>query len=56
MMFYCIKYKTKLRDWLWVKVRLPKIERFYHPNNLNELLHAGEHMTEEELYQVICSW
>ena len=56
MMFYCLKYKQRLRDWLWLKVRLPNIERLYHPNNLNKLLHAGEHMTEEELDQVICNW
>jgi len=46
--FYCLKYKTKLRNWLWVKICLPKIEKIYHPNNLNELLHTRNNMTEEE--------
>jgi len=54
MMFYCLKYKTKLRDWLWLKVRLPKIERLYHPNNLNKLLNAD--MSEEELDNVLSIW
>jgi hypothetical protein len=56
MMYYCLKYKAKLRDWLWLKVRLPKIERLYHPNNLNKLLNTGEHMTEEELDDVLSNW
>jgi len=56
MMYFCLKYKAKLRDWLWLKVRLPKIERLYHPNNLNKLLHAGENMTEEELDDVLSNW
>ena len=24
--FYCLKFKQKFRDWLWIRVRLPKIQ------------------------------
>ena len=56
MTFYCLKYKTKLQNWLWVKVRLPKIKKMYHPNNLNELLYTGNNMTEEEFDDIITNW
>lgn len=34
----CLKYKKQFRDWLWIKVRLPRIEQKYHPDNLLKLL------------------
>jgi hypothetical protein len=36
--FYCLKLKKKLRDWLWIKIRLPKITNKYNPKNLMKLL------------------
>jgi Leucine-rich repeat (LRR) protein len=39
-LFYCVKYKQRFRNWLWEKIRKPKIEKKYNPNylvaNLNE--------------------
>jgi Leucine-rich repeat (LRR) protein len=37
-LFYSLKYKAKLRDWLWLKVRQPRIEAYYAPENLRLLL------------------
>ena len=54
LLFWSLKYKTKLRDLLWIRVRLPKIEKMYDPSKLNELLNAD--MSEEELDNVISDW
>ena len=55
LLFWSLKYKKQFRDWLWLKVRLPKIEQMYHPNKLNELLNESE-MNEEELDNVFSNW
>ncbi len=55
LLFWSLKFKTKFRDWLWLKVRLPKIEKAYHPNKLNELLNV-EDMNDEELDNAIGNW
>ena len=55
-LFWSLKYKTKLRDWLWVRVRLPKIEKMYHPSKLNELLNERDNITDEELDNLISTW
>jgi hypothetical protein len=54
LLFWSLKYKAQLRHWLWVRVRLPKIEKTYHPSKLNELLNAD--MSEEELDNVLINW
>jgi hypothetical protein len=54
-LFWSLKYKQKFRDWLWLRVRLPKIEMLYHPSKLNELLSASD-MNDEELDNVIGAW
>lgn len=36
--FYSLKYKGRFRHWLWVRVRLPKIERDNHPDLLRRVL------------------
>ena len=56
LLFWSLKFKTQFRNWLWEKVRLPKIEKMYHPNNLNELLNEKGDMTTEELDNVIRNW
>ena len=57
LLFWSLKFKQKFRDWLWLKVRLPKIENRYHPSKLNELLHdKNDDITEEELDRVISAW
>ena len=39
-LYYCLKFKKRFRDWLWVKIREPKIrEKYSHDylvKNLNE--------------------
>ena len=37
-LYYCVKYKTQFRYLLWVKVREPKIQQQYHPDNLTKRL------------------
>lgn len=54
-LFWSLKYKQKFRDILWKKIRLPKIEKHYHPDNLKELLiDVGEN--EEELDNALSVW
>jgi len=43
--FYSLKYKSCLRHFLWDKIRRPKIEAKYHPDNLHKLL---ETMSERD--------
>ena len=33
-LYYGLKYKAQFRYLLWVKVREPKIQQHYHPDNL----------------------
>jgi hypothetical protein len=37
-LYYSLKFKNKFRDWLWKKVREPKIQKQFHPSRLLELL------------------
>lgn len=51
-LFYALKFKRSFRDWLWVRVRLPKIERANHPVLLQGILEAaGEE--EQDLEDVL---
>lgn len=36
--YYCLKFKRKFRDWLWLKVREIKIRNKYHPKYLLKYL------------------
>ncbi len=56
VLFWALKFKRQFRDWLWIRVRQAKIEKIYHPNKLNELLHEKDDITEEELDNVISKW
>jgi Leucine-rich repeat (LRR) protein len=38
-LYYCLKFKKRFRDWLWVKIREPKIRERYSHNYLLENLH-----------------
>jgi Leucine-rich repeat (LRR) protein len=29
-LYYCLKFKKQFRDWLWMKIREPKIQKKYH--------------------------
>jgi Leucine-rich repeat (LRR) protein len=37
-LYYSLKFKKKIRDWLWIKVREPKIKEKYSAFNLSKLL------------------
>ncbi len=53
----CLKYKEHFRRWLWERVRLPKIEREYHPDNLIERLNNMKNENdEEEFMETIKTW
>ena len=48
--FYSLKFKQKFRDWLWDKIRRPKIERDYHPNKIRKLLEQGIEILDLDKY------
>jgi hypothetical protein len=35
--YYCLRFKTQFKKWLWEKVREPKIMQKFHPDHLNTL-------------------
>jgi Leucine-rich repeat (LRR) protein len=41
----CLKYKQHFRKWLWERVRLPRINREYHPDKLRD---AAELLGDDE--------
>ena len=55
-LFYYLKFKEKLRNWLWLKVRLPKTERMYHPDKLKELFDDREDISDNEFHETIENW
>ena len=54
--YYTLKFKEKLRKWLWENVREPKIAEKYHPYNLQKLLENVEEDDESELDRVLDEW
>ena len=50
-LFYSLKFKHQFRKWLWERVRLPKIEKFYHPDNLIGYLKDEETNLDEVLIE-----
>ena len=51
-----IKYKKKFHDWLWIKIRLPKIQKKYHPDKLRELLKDIEENDEKTVDTALDDW
>ena len=51
-LYYSLKFKKQLRDWLWVKIREPKIREKYHPMYLIENLPDED----ADLDQVLNAW
>jgi Leucine-rich repeat (LRR) protein len=45
-LIHALKFKKKFRDWLWLRVRLPKIERVNHPDRLREALETSDDLEE----------
>jgi hypothetical protein len=50
-LYYCLKFKKRFRDLLWVKVREPKIRKRYSYEYLIENLHE-----ESDLDTVLDNW
>ena len=49
-LYYSLKFKKKFRDWLWIRVREPKIREQYSTANLLKLLE------KYDLEQVLDTW
>lgn len=45
-LYYSLKYKKRFRDWLWVKIREPKIRVQYSHDYLVEHLHEDTDLDE----------
>lgn len=37
-LYYSLKFKSKFRDWLWIRVREKRIKQDFHPSKIFELL------------------
>lgn len=55
-LFYSLKFKRQFRDWLWVKVREPKIQEHYSPENLQKLLSGIDEHDFEQLDAALSNW
>ena len=55
-LYYSLKYKNKFRYLLWVKVREPKIQEYYSPQNLIKLLGGIDESDEEQIDNVLSNW
>ena len=53
-LFYSLKYKQKFRDFLWEKIRRPKIESKYHPSNLQKMM--DELSDDDDLTELLENW
>jgi len=54
--FYCYKFKNKLRQWLWVNIREPKIKEKYHPDKLFELLKNIDDNDQDDFDNILDQW
>jgi len=52
-LYMLIKFKKHFRNWLWIKVRLAKIQIQFHPDNLNKMLSS---INDEELDEALNNW
>lgn len=52
--YYSTKFKQRFRDWLWVRIREPKIRDKYSPNNLVERISGIE--DEDQFHNALDSW
>ena len=55
-LFYSLKYKKGFRDWLWVRIREPKIRNKYHPDKLIKFLEGRKNLTLDELDELDDNW
>jgi hypothetical protein len=49
-LFYCLKFKNQFRNWLWERIRRPKIERQCHPLKIAEFLEQGVDIMDLDQY------
>ena len=55
--YYHVKLKRKMKDWLWERVRLPKIKAMYSPAQLTYILASiPDNVSAEEAQAVIDGW
>jgi len=52
-LYYSLKYKKQLRDWLWIRVREPRIKLQYCPEILREMLGQNE---KNDLDEILSGW
>jgi Leucine-rich repeat (LRR) protein len=52
-LYHTLKFKRQFRDWLWIKVRLLKIQNQFHPDKLEEMLTGAN---EEDLDEKLNKW
>ena len=52
-LYHSLKYKKQIRDWLWIKVRLPRIQNKFHPYHLEEILCT---VNDEDLDETLNKW
>lgn len=52
-LYHSLKFKRQFRDWLWIKVRLPRVQKQFHPDNLEEMLY---NINEEDLDETLNKW
>jgi hypothetical protein len=50
-LYYCLKFKKQLKEWLWKKVREPNAKKIYNPKYLIENL--GD---EDDLNTFLDNW
>jgi hypothetical protein len=50
-LYYSLKFKRQFKNWLWEKVRKPKIEQKFHPTYLIENLKE-----DRDLDEFIADW
>ena len=55
-LYYSLKFKSRFHNWLWVKVREPKIQQKYSPINLVKLLRDIDENDEEHIDRVLSNW
>ena len=52
--YYSTKFKQRFRDWLWVRIREPKIRDKYSPSNLIERISGIE--DEDQFHNALDNW
>lgn len=52
-LYYLLKFKTQFRDLLWLKVRLPRIQKQFCPDHLEKFLYTKN---EEDFDKALDNW